>query len=50
VVVGVEPERLDHGDGLSPAVAAALDTVTELVTHLVRGQVGARNDVGVRVL
>jgi hydrogenase maturation protease len=41
VVVGVEPGRLDHGDAMSPAVAAALDTVTELVTHLVRGEVAA---------
>jgi hydrogenase maturation protease len=35
VVVGVEPGCLDHGDELSPAVAAAIDIVTELVTHVV---------------
>jgi hydrogenase maturation protease len=39
VVVGVEPGQLDHGDSLSPAVAAAIDTVTELVTHVVNEEV-----------
>ena len=49
VVVGIEPGRLDHGDALSPAVAAAIDCVvdtvvrlvTEPVTHPVRGEVRA---------
>ncbi len=41
VMVGVEPGRLDHGDELSPAVAAALDTVIRLVTHVVTEEVGA---------
>ena len=39
VVVGVEPGRLDHGDELSPAVAAAIHIVTELVTHAVNEEV-----------
>jgi hydrogenase maturation protease len=31
LVLGVEPERLDHGDELSPPVAAAFDEVVRLV-------------------
>jgi hypothetical protein len=32
VVVGVEPATVDHGDVLSPPVAAALDAVVCLVS------------------
>jgi hydrogenase maturation protease len=42
LVVGCEPERLDEGMGLSPAVAAAVpqavDTVIEIVTQLPSAQ------------
>ena len=41
VVIGVEPGRLDHGDELSSAVAAALDTVIRLVCELVGEEAGA---------
>ena len=41
VVIGIEPGRLDHGDELSPTVAAALDTVIRLVCELVNEEVGA---------
>ena len=48
-MIGVEPGRLDHGDALSPAVAAAIDALvatvidlaTEPVTHLVGEEVAS---------
>ena len=38
VVIGVEPARADHGDGLSPAVAVAVDDVVRIVAE----EVGVR--------
>lgn len=39
LVVGCEPESLDEGIGLSPAVAAAVDQAAALVRRLVHGDV-----------
>lgn len=37
VIVGCEPERIDVGIGLSPAVAGAVEEAARLVTDLVTG-------------
>ncbi|NUP34909.1 MAG: hypothetical protein HOU01_24820, partial [Streptomycetaceae bacterium] len=39
LVVGCEPESLDEGIGLSPAVAAAVDEAAALVRRLLHGDV-----------
>lgn len=36
VILGVEPADLDHGPGLSPAVAAAVPSVIDRIDHLTR--------------
>ena len=41
VVVGVEPATVDHGDVLSPPVAAAIDAVVAAVVGLVKSEVAA---------